>query len=52
MSNLNGNGRGYSGEYLYPCLKPHTDLVSLVFTDCNLSLDDAKAIGKVLADFR
>jgi len=43
---------GSSGDFLYPCLKPNTNLVSLDFKNCHLSIDDAKAIGKVLADFR
>ena len=41
-----------SGDYLYPCLKPHQNLVSLDFSNQVISTEDAKAIGKVLADFR
>lgn len=51
MNNLLGKTAS-SGDFLYPCLKPNTDLLSLNFSNCGLSADDAKAIGKVLADFR
>lgn len=43
---------GNSGDLLYPILKPNLNLTSLEFTTVTLSNDDAKAIGKVLADFR
>jgi len=47
------NLKGFStGEFMYPCLKSHSDLVSLCFLNSNITLEDAKAIGKVLADFR
>jgi Ran GTPase-activating protein (RanGAP) involved in mRNA processing and transport len=41
-----------SADYLYPCLKLHENLQILKFNSLNLSLLDAKAIGKVLADFK
>ena len=41
-----------SGDNLFPCMKPHSNLVSLDFSGQTLSLEEAKAIGKVLADFR
>lgn len=41
-----------SSDYLYPCLKPNSNLISLDFSHNNLQIDDAKALGKVLADFR
>ena len=41
-----------STDNLFPCLKPHSNLVSLDFSYQIISLEDAKAIGKVLADFR
>ena len=41
-----------SADNLFPCLKPHTNLLSLDFSYQTISLEDAKAIGKVLADFR
>lgn len=41
-----------SGDYLFPCLKPNTELISLDFSNSILQPEDAKAIGKVLADFR
>jgi Ran GTPase-activating protein (RanGAP) involved in mRNA processing and transport len=41
-----------SADYLYPCLKLHEDLQIIKFNSLNLSLLDAKAIGKVLADFK
>ena len=40
------------GDNLFPCMKPHSNLLSLDFSGQNLTLDDSKAIGKVLADFR
>lgn len=40
------------GDNLFPCMKPHQNLLSLDFSGQNLTLDDSKAIGKVLADFR
>ena len=51
MNNLLGvNSK--SSEYLYPVLKPNTELLSLDFSRSLIKLDDAKAIGKVLAEFR
>ena len=41
-----------SGDYMYPCLKLHPDIISLDFSRCTLNLQDAKALGKVLADFK
>lgn len=51
INNLLGNWAS-SGDYLYPVLKPNNNLVSLDFSCQTLSIEDAKAIGKVLADFR
>lgn len=51
MNNLLGL-RSNSGENLYPVLKPNTDLISLDFSRASIVHEDAKAIGKVLADFR
>ena len=51
MNNLLGK-TAHSGDFLYPCLKPLSELISLNFSNTCLSSDDAKAIGKVLADFR
>lgn len=41
-----------SSDYLFPVLKPHNNLVSLDFSHQSLTIEDAKALGKVLADFR
>jgi len=43
---------GYSADYLYPCLKPNANVVSLDFSHQCISHEESKAIGKVLADFR
>lgn len=45
-----GNTR--SNDYLYQVLKPNSDLVSLDVSGCAISVADAKAIGKILADFK
>jgi hypothetical protein len=37
---------------LYPCLKLHEDIQILKFNNLRLNQNDAKAIGKVLADFK
>jgi len=42
----------YSEEYLYPCLKMQQDLQILNFSNVVMNLNDAKAIGKVLTDFK
>lgn len=49
MNNLLGSD---SAEYLYPCLKLHQNLMVMKFNDLTLSNADAKAIGRVLADFK
>jgi len=41
-----------SEEYLYPCLKQQTQLQVLNFNGVVLNDNDAKAIGKVLTDFK
>lgn len=41
-----------SEEYLYPCLKQQTELQVLNFNGVVLNINDAKAIGKVLTDFK
>jgi Ran GTPase-activating protein (RanGAP) involved in mRNA processing and transport len=41
-----------SADFLYQCLKPHTNLVVLDVSNNVLSVADAKAIGKVLTDFK
>ena len=41
-----------SEEYLYPCIKQQTELQVLNFNGLALNLNDAKAIGKVLTDFK
>lgn len=41
-----------SAEYLYPCLKLQEDLQVIDVSNCVISVADAKAIGKVLADFK
>ena len=43
---------GSSADYLYQCLKPHTNMVVLDVSNNTLSVSDAKAIGKILTDFR
>ena len=44
---------GYSSaDYLYQCLKPHPNLVVLNVANNTLSASDAKAIGKILTDFK
>lgn len=49
FNNLLGSS---STEHLYPMLKIHDQLISLSFNNLTLSNQDAKAIGKVLADFK
>jgi len=41
-----------SADNLYACLKPHPSLIVLDFSNNKISTADAKAIGKVLTDFR
>ena len=41
-----------SSDYLYQCLKPHTNLVVLDVSHNTISIADAKAIGKCLTDFK
>lgn len=48
---MKGFHNGVTGEFLYPCLKMVPDITRLDFSHSNLSAFDAKAIGKVLADF-
>lgn len=46
------NGRGRSAEHFYSVLKHHPNLMSLKCNNCVLSVEEAKAIGKILADFK
>lgn len=39
-------------ENFYSVLKTHQNLISLKINNCCIQLDEAKAIGKVLADFK
>ena len=41
-----------SDDYLYSCLKQHEDLEIIKFNNLSLSILDAKAISKVLVDFK
>lgn len=41
-----------SKEYLYPILKNMQALQTLKFTNATMGINDAKAIGHVLADFK
>jgi len=43
---------GYSQDYLYSCLKTQPDIKVLKFNHTSLLPAEAKAIGKVLADFK
>jgi len=53
MNNLIGDQKCNTSDNLYPCLKPNTNLISLNFAKSpRLGLEDARAIGKVLTDFR
>lgn len=64
MAHLQATGRNFekiqiynllgaaSGDNLLSCLKPHPSLIVLDFSNNNISIADAKAIGKVLTDFR
>ena len=49
---INGLLGNASTDYLYPCLKSHTNLVVLDVSDNTLTQQDAKAIGKCLTDFK
>jgi hypothetical protein len=49
---LNGVLGNASADYLYQCLKSHTNLVVLDVSNNVMSLKDAKAIGKCLTDFK
>ena len=48
MNNMQDN----SDDLLYAALKVHQNLVSLQFNNLTLTANDAKAIGKVLSDFK
>jgi hypothetical protein len=48
LSNMQQN----MDDMLYGCLKVHPNLLVLKFRDLVLSVADAKAIGKVLSDFK
>ena len=39
-------------DNLYPFLKPNTNLLSIDVSDSVMNVEDSRAIGKVLADFR
>lgn len=46
------NGKMRSAEHFYSVLKHHPNLICLQVSRCAISPDEAKAIGKVLADFK
>lgn len=45
-------GYNNNDDNLYPFLKPNTNLVSIDVSKSKLTKEDARALGKVLADFR
>lgn len=45
-------GRARSAELFYGVVKHHPNLICLKVNKGQLSADDAKAIGKILADFK
>ena len=44
--------RGAEAELLFSILKHHPNLICLKVNKGTISLEDAKAIGKILADFK
>lgn len=45
-------GHGRTQDLLYTVIKHHPNLVTLKVRNTTITMDDAKAIGKVLADFK